>query len=251
MEYGKGKIEWIEFDSLEPYPHIIHGTFLRHGGTSKGKFSTLNAGDQVGDHPDCVKVNREEIRKVLDLPKIIYANQSHGTDIHQVTEKNRDEKVPVADALMTKEKGIGLAVVHADCQVAMFYDSKHDAVAIAHSGWKGLVKNFFAKVVSAMSQEFGTDPENLIACLSPSLGPDHAEYKNYKQDFPQEWWSSQVSPDHFDFWEISKKQLTQSGLRESHIEIFNVCTHCNPEEYFSYRRDKDTGRNATIIALKS
>jgi hypothetical protein len=250
MEYGKGKIEWIEFDLLEPYPHVVHGVFLRHGGTSEGRFSTLNVGEQAGDHPDSVKVNREAVRKAINVPKILYAHQTHGANVHRVTSKNGD-KVSPADALFTTEKNVGLAVTHADCQATVFYDPVHEAVAVAHAGWKGSAQNIYARVVEAMQRDIGTQPHNLIACISPSLGPDHAEYKNYKQELPEDFWSFQVKPLYFDFWEISKMQLTGCGILEKNIEISGVCTHCNPKDYFSYRRDKDTGRHATVVALKS
>jgi hypothetical protein len=249
MEYEKAKIEWIEFDLLEPYPHVLHGVFLRHGGTSEGKFSSLNTGESVGDHPDRVKVNRESIRKAVNVPKVVYAHQNHGANVHRVTAKNVD-KIPAADALFTTEKNLGLAVTHADCQAAILYDPVHEAVAVVHAGWRGNVQNIYARVAEAMQRDIGTQPQNLVVCISPSLGPDHAEYKNFKQELPEDFWSFQVKPSYFDFWAISRKQLNGCGILDKNIEISGVCTHCNPKDYFSYRRDKDTGRHATVVALK-
>lgn len=250
MEFGKEKIEWIEFDLLEQYPHIAHGVFLRQGGTSEKHFISLNLGENVGDHPDHVKVNRELVRKAVNVPKIIYANQNHGVNVHRVTQKNMD-KVPQADALFTTEKNVGLAVTHADCQATIFYDPVHEAIGIVHAGWKGSAQNIYARFFEAMHRDIGTQPHNVIVCMSPSLGPDHAEYKNYKQDFPEELWDFQVKPNYFDFWAMTKKQLTELGILEKNIEISEVCTYCNSKEYFSYRRDKETGRHATIVALKT
>jgi YfiH family protein len=249
MEFEKRKLEWLEFDLLEPFPHVVHGVFLRHGGASKAPFETLNVSSEVGDHPDTVKLNREMIRKTVDLPKIVYAQQTHGTNVHRVTSKNCD-KVPVADGLFTTEKNLGLAVTHGDCQGAIFYDPVHEAIAVAHCGWKGTAQNIYARVVTAMHQEIGTQAHNLIVCISPSLGPDHAEYKNYRQEIPQDLWSFQTKPNYFDFWAISKKQLNSCGIPEKNIEISELCTVCNQNDYFSYRTDKKTGRNATIAALK-
>jgi YfiH family protein len=242
-------MEWLEFDLLESFPHVVHGVFLRHGGVSKGPFATLNLSTEVGDHPDHVKLNRESVRKALDVSKILYAHQTHGNNVHRVTAKNAD-KIPAADALFTTEKNVGLAVTHADCQAAIFYDPVHEAIAVAHCGWKGTAQNIYARVVAAMHQEIGTQAHNLLVCISPSLGPDHAEYKNYKQEIPQDLWSFQVKPNHFDFWGMSKKQLTGSGILEKNIEMAGLCTVCNQSDYFSYRREKKTGRNVTIAALK-
>ncbi len=249
MEFEKRKLEWLEFDLLEPFPHVIHGVFLRHGGASKAPFETLNLSTEVGDHPDTVKVNREAVRKALGLPKIVFAHQTHGTNVHRVTAKNC-EKVPAADALFTSEKDLGLAISHGDCQGAIFYDPVHEAIAVAHCGWKGTAQNIYARVVSAMHQEIGTQAHNLIVCISPSLGPDHAEYKNYKHEIPQDLWSFQTKPNYFDFWAISKKQLNGCGIPEKNIEISDLCTVCNKSDYFSYRVDKKTGRNATVAGLK-
>ena len=250
MEFEKSKIEWIEFDLLEHYPHVVHGVFLRHGGTSEGKFGSLNTGESVGDHPDRVKVNRESIRKVINLPKIVYAHQTHGVGVQRVTAKTLD-KVPAADALFTTEKNIGLGVTHADCQAAVLYDPVHEAIAVVHAGWRGSAQNIYARTIEAMQRDIGTQPHNLLVCISPSLGPDHAEYKNYKHELPEDFWSFQVKSNYFDFWAISKKQLSQCGVVDKNIEISGVCTHCNPKDYFSYRRDKETGRHATVVALKS
>jgi YfiH family protein len=249
MDSKKRKVEWLEFDLLGSYPHVAHGVFLRHGGSSTDPFDTLNVSDHVGDHPDTVKINRETIRKIIGLPKIVFANQKHGTNVHRMTAKNGD-KIPNADALFTTEKNLGLAAIHADCQAAIFYDPVHEAIAVAHAGWKGSSQNLLSRVVTAMHQEIGTQAHNLIVCISPSLGPDHAEYKNYKHEIPQELWTFQTKPNYFDFWAISKKQLTACGIPEKNIEISELCTVCNQQDYFSYRAKKDTGRNATIVGLK-
>ncbi|HSX27009.1 MAG TPA: peptidoglycan editing factor PgeF [Chlamydiales bacterium] len=250
VEFEKAKVEWLEFDLLEEYPHVLHGVFLRHGGVSKQHFGTLNAGEGTSDAPDNVKVNREQVRKALGVQQVIYPHQTHGSNVHRVTAKNLD-KLPQADALFTTEKGIGLGITHADCQAAIFYDPVHEAVGVVHSGWRGSAQNIYARMLDAMRRDIGTQPQNLIVCISPSLGPDHAEFKNYKQELPQEFWSFQVKPTYFDFWAISRKQLAGAGVPDKNIEITSVCTYCNPKDYFSYRREKETGRHATVVALKS
>ena len=250
MEFEKAKMEWLEFDLLEPYPHVIHGVFLRHGGTSRGAFTTLNVGEGTSDHPDSVKVNREAVRKAVGVEHLVFPHQTHGTNVHRVTAKNLG-KAAQADALFTTEKNIGLAVTHADCQAAIFYDPVHEAVAIAHAGWRGSAQNIYARVVEALQRDVGTQPHNLIVCISPSLGPDHAEFKNYKQELPQDFWSFQTKPNYFDFWKISRKQLAACGIPEKNVEITEICTYCNSKDYFSHRRDKETGRHATVVALKS
>jgi YfiH family protein len=249
MEYEKTKLEWLEFDLLEEFPHVAHGVFLRHGGTSQDHFASLNMSTGVGDKSDNVKVNREQVRKALDIAQLVFPHQTHGTQILRVTGKNFDKTLQ-ADALFTTEKNIGLAVTHADCQAAIFYDPMHEAIAVVHAGWRGSVQNIYARTLDAMRREIGTQPQNVIVCISPSLGPDHAEFKNYKHELPQDFWSFMVKPNYFDFWAISRKQLAACGIPDNKIEITSICTYCNPNDYFSHRRDKDTGRHATVVAMK-
>lgn len=249
MEYDKAKMQWLEFDLLQAYPHVIHGVFLRHGGVSKGSMGTLNVGGSTSDAPQNVETNRELMRKALHVPKLIFPNQTHGMNVQRVTSKNID-KVPQADAVFTTEKNLALGVTHADCQAAIFYDPVHEAVAAVHAGWRGMAQNIYARTLEAMQREIGTQPQNLIVCISPSLGPDHAEYKNYKQELPQDFWAFQPKPNYFDFWAISRKQLSALGILDKNIEITEICTHCQSKDYFSHRREKDTGRHGTVVALK-
>ncbi len=248
MENAKDKLEWLEFDLLEPYSHVAHGVFTRHGGMSEEPFASLNVSASVGDHPDSVKVNREKIIKALELGHLVIPHLTHGIDVARVTADNVGQ-VLQADALFTTEKNIGIGVTHADCQAAFFYDPAHEAIAVAHSGWRGSVKNIYANVVETMKRELGTKPEELIVCISPSLGPDHAEFVNHEKELPKEFLAFQKNPNHFDFWEISKMQLTGAGVAAQNIEVAGICSFCREQDYFSHRRDKKTGRNASVISL--
>lgn len=249
MEYDKAKLEWLEFDLLEPYPHLAHGVFLRHGGTSSGACSTLDLGKETGGNPNQVKTNRELVRKAVGAQVVIFPEQNHGTHVERISAKNLN-RIPHADALFTTEKNVAIGVTHADCQAAIFYDPVHEAIAAVHAGWRGLSQNIYARTLEAMQRDIGTQPQNLIVCIAPSLGPDHAEFKNYKQELPQDFWPFQPKPNHFDLWAVARKQLSSLGILDKNIEITEICTHCNPKDYFSYRRDKETGRHGTVVALK-
>lgn len=212
MHFAKDKIEWLEYDLLKNFPQLSHGVFLRHGGTSEGSFASLNASDSVGDHPDNVKANRDLLLESSGLSKLIFLKLRHGSNVFHLKAEN--EKIPEADAAFTQEKNIGLVVTHADCQGALFYDPENEAIGICHCGWKGSVQNVYANLVNAMKAEIGTEPSNLLVCISPSLGPDHAEFVNYKKELPEDFWSFQTSPNLFDFWAISRKQLNGLGIPE-------------------------------------
>lgn len=150
---------------------------------------------------------------------------------------------------MTDEKNVGLMIKHADCQAAIFYDPLHHAVANVHCGWRGNVKNIYREIVEAMGQRYGSRPQDLLVGISPSLGPQASEFRNYIKELPKSFWEFQIKPLYFDLWEISKQQLMGCGILSHHIEIAKICTFSTPEDCFSYRREKRSGRHATIVAL--
>ena len=231
MHFEQSKIEWLEFDLLKEHPSVIHGSFLRHGGTSDGAFKSLNTSDSIGDKPEDVKVNRNLICEQLNLPHITFPRLVHGTKILRIDQDNCNTH-PEVDGVFTKEPNIGLAVTHADCQAAIFYDPESFTIGVVHAGWKGMVGNIYGEMVRTLKEEVSAKPENLIVCISPSLGPDHAEFKNYKKEFPEDFWSFQADPNYFNLWEIGKMQLTGSGVAEKNIEIEEICTFCNSKDYF-------------------
>lgn len=250
MENANDKLQWLEYDLLSSHPQLVHAVFTRHGGVSQKPFDSLNFSESVGDHPDCVKVNRERVRNALGLSALMVAHSVHGSDVAEITEKNQHLTHSV-DALITKETSIGLAVTHADCQAALFYDPVKQAIGIAHAGWRGSVQNIYSKTIDAMKGAFQSEPSDLMVCISPSLGPDHAEFKQYREELPESFWTFQVQPNFFNFWEISTMQLIQAGVHSKHIEIAGICSVCSSKDYFSHRSEKKTGRNASIIALRS
>lgn len=247
------QIQWLEFDLLADLPKVKHAVYLRHGGCSQGPFSSLNLGLHVGDHPENVYSNYRLIKShvqlgVPDWKKLIWGRANHGKTIKEAHDHSPQEIIDV-DGLITSTPGLTLMMKHADCQVALFYDPKHHAAANIHAGWRGSVANIYAETVQKMHSAFGSNPSELLVCISPSLGPDEAEFIHYRTELPEEFWNFQVRPTFFDFWSISEYQLQAAGILPHHIEIARLSTYSNALDYFSYRRDKVTGRHATCITL--
>ena len=250
----KGNIEWLEFELLANEPNIAHGVFLRHGGVSQGTFASLNAVRGSGDQEKNIQENRSLIRKTLQLDKLISAWHAHAAHLEHVTSPR--EEFLECDGLMTAQKNWGLLAVHSDCQAALFYDPICKAVASVHAGWRGQAQNIYQKAITKMSQVFGSKPQDLLACISPSLGPQNAEFINYRLELPEEFWQFQIKPTYFDLWAIAQHQLEACGILRHHIEIAKIDTYAHPEDFFSYRREKAKGRkekitggHGTVIAL--
>lgn len=226
----------------------------RHGGVSRFPFASMNISYGVGDNPHSVAINRGRIKKQLGIRSLLSAKQVHG-DACYIADKIllNDLEIDGYDALMTDQIGVALMIQQADCQAITLYDPTHSAIAAIHSGWQGSVLDIIGKTVRTMSEQYGTSAVNVQATISPSLGPCCAEFINHTRELPSSFLAFQAKENYFDFWQISKMQLMQVGLKEEHIEIAARCTSCS-SNYFSYRRacregDGRTGRCATIIAI--
>ena len=247
------EIEWLEFYLLSDIPTLKHAVFLRHGGYSEGVYGSLNTGFHVGDNPQHVRENMHLIQQQLksEIPKwrsCVWGRANHGKSIATVDEKSPEEIVDV-DGLLTKTPGVTLMMKHADCQVAIFYDPIHHAIANIHAGWRGSVANIYQEAIKSMKQRFGSNPADLLVCVTPSLGPDEAEFIHFQEELPKEFLPFQVRPTYFDFWAISEFQLKEEGVLPHHIEIARLSTYANSHDFYSYRRDKRTGRHATCMTL--
>ena len=247
-----GQISWLEFDILSDIPKLKHGVFLKPGGHSLGKFEGLNSSYLVGDEAEKVEQNLKlifgHLQQETNFKKAIYARGCHGTYVHTVYEYS-DLEVPSCDGLLTNLPGQVLLMKHADCQIALFYDPTNQCIANVHAGWRGFVAGIYPKTVELMRQKFNSNPANLLVAISPSLGPEHAEFINYKSEFPEEYWQFQVKPTYFDLWSASEYQLQKCGILPHHIEIAKICTYDNPKDFYSYRRSQVTGRHTTFISI--
>lgn len=241
-------IHWLEFEIFAPYPELKHGVFLRHGGCSDVPYGSLNVSYQGGDRYEDAMKNRETIAHCLQCPSVWLPILEHGKQVIEIT-SGWDER-PKADGLMTQQPGIGLLMSHADCQAAIFYDPVEKALANIHAGWRGNVLNIYAETVEQMQKRYGSLPENLMVGISPSLCPEHSEFINYRTELPKSFWRFEEKPNHFNLWEVSRWQLESVGIKPAHIEIAEMSTYANPNDFFSYRRDRLTGRHGTLAYLK-
>jgi polyphenol oxidase len=238
----------LEFELFSEFCHLEHGVFLRHGGVSQGEYASLNLSFGLGDDPEAVKENLRKVNQILQIPKLCWANQIHGNQMGLVDYAWENHEI-ACDGLATNHLNRGLMIHHADCQAAIFYDPRHHVVANVHCGWRGSVQNIYAAAVQKMKTTFGSNPEDLHVGISPSLGPQNAEFINYRTELPESFWEFQVRATYFDFWAISEKQLLECGVLKHHIQVAQICTYSNPKDCYSYRFNKIRGGHGTIAAL--
>ncbi len=238
------------FQSLITFP-VFHATFNRHGGASPAPWDSNNISFGLGDSSENVSANREQLKKRFGCNRLVSAKQTHGSRVYHVKEKPTDDlEVNGYDALITNQPGLGLMIQQADCQAVFLFDPEQKAAGIAHVGWRGSVADIIAETVFSMSQAFSTEPVDIFAAISPSLGPCCAEFVNHQTELPESLHSYQVRENFFDFWAISHDQLCAAGIRPENIQVAGICTCCD-QDYFSYRREKNTGRFASVLGIKA
>ena len=246
------KMVYFRYPNLFRKPQLIHGVFTRRGGLSKPPYHSLNTSYGVGDAQANVTGNLREIKKIMGADYLIFMNQTHGSDI-VVLRKGQytpTDNVPSADAMITNAPYIAIMVKLADCQGVIIFDPVKNVLANVHCGWRGNVKNIVKRVVIRMKKDFGSTESDLLAAISPSLGPCCGEFVSHKGIFPQTFRRFMVRKNFFDLWAISQWQLVSAGLRAENIEIAGICTRCRSDLFYSYRGEGKTGRFGVVAMLK-
>lgn len=251
----KTKILPLVAPHLSNFPTIRHGFFDRHGGISVLPYESNNVSFGVGDQESSVRQNRERIKESLGIPYLLSAHQVHGERVYSTAGRivDKDEEVEGCDALITSQDGVGLMIQQADCQAVLLYDPVKRVIGAIHCGWRGSVLGIVGKTIEEMTRDFKCQPKDIVAAVSPSLGPCCAEFINYRKELPESFCDFQVKEFYFDFWKITRKQLVDAGVKSEAIVAMEICTSCS-REYFSYRRSQReglqaTGRNCSIIVI--
>lgn len=245
-------LSWYSFDIFENYPELKHGVFTRQGGVSGPGGEDLHLAYNQWAPTTETKTNISRAEAVLKLPPVALAGQSHTANITVVYFRDHyhpgsaAEIRPKCDALVAPEAGVSLLVTVGDCQAVIIYDPLRQMLSLVHSGWQGSVQNIIGATVSQMV-DLGADPARMLVGISPSLGPCCAEFVNYRDELPESFQDFMVTENHFDFWAISRHQLSQKGVDPTRVEVARVCTRCS-SQFFSHRRG-EAGRFGLMAGI--
>ena len=213
----------------------------RVGGVSEGPYSSLNLGRKSGDDVDRVDENRRLVCAALgaDLEKLALNYQVHSDRVVRAVAGARGRR---ADGLWTDEPGLPILAMSADClPVALARaDAHRPAVAVLHAGWKGLL----AGIVEAGAQALG--PGTLAAAVGPGIGPCCYEVgEEVAAPFRERFGDDVLHEGRLDLWTSAERALRAAGVEQ--VDRFDRCTACEPETFFSHRRDAGrTGRQGVI-----
>lgn len=238
------RIEWIMPDWPAP-PSVRAASTLRSGGVSVGSYASLNLGGHVGDEPARVAENRRRLQSTLSLPaEPVWLNQVHDSEVVKADSLH----TRTADAAWTDEHGVVCAVLTADCLPILLCDRQGARVAAVHAGWRSLVGGVVEATVTALGD---TD---LLAWLGPAIGPKAFEVgEEVRQAFIKrlgdcdEAFSPANGRWRADLYALARQVLKRTGITAVYGGDF--CTYSDPTRFFSYRRDGQTGRMASLIWL--
>ncbi|WP_026957645.1 peptidoglycan editing factor PgeF [Aliagarivorans taiwanensis] len=216
-------------------------------GNSKGVYHSYNLGDHVGDSTADVASNREHFSSHLPASPC-WLNQVHSTVVVNAAEQSA---IPDADASIDRSGQRSCVVMTADCLPVLLCDRHATVVAAAHAGWRGLVNGVLENTVAAMRCQ----PEELLVWLGPAIGPEAFEvgaevreqFVNHSADAAEAFTAGEPGKYFANIQLLARQRLQALGITA--IYANQECTVRHSEEYFSYRRDGQTGRMAAAISL--
>ena len=259
-------VEYLTFPILEQTGMVRHLFSTRVGGVSKGIYSTMNLSYTRGDEKEAVDENFRRIAGVLGcvLDDIVCSDQTHTVNLRIVTGEDRGKGVLYPrdytdiDGLLTDEPGLVLATFYADCVPLYFVDTKKRAIALAHSGWRGTVARMGRCVTEKMKETYGTNPEDIVAAIGPSICQACYEVSEdvadaFAQEFCMDGQADEIliskggGKYRLDLWRANEIVLTEAGIPAEHIQVTDICTCHNSEYLFSHRASH--GRRGNLGAF--
>lgn len=267
MKINENKgVTYLTYPAFEKFPEFYHGFSTRLGGVSKGIYSSMNLSFTRGDEEEAVLENYRRIADAIgfSMEGIVCSDQTHTVHIRQVTEADKGKGVlqkkdyTDIDGLITNVPGITLTTFYADCVPLFFLDPVNKAAGLAHSGWRGTVGRMGEKMVRAMKDAFGSEPENLYAGIGPSICQDcyevsadvadrfREEFQGYEEDAGL-LYKTKPGKYQLNLWKANEIVLTEAGILREHISFPGICTCCNPEFLFSHRASQ--GKRGNLCAF--
>ena len=237
-----GDFPFYRFRNLSAYPELMH--FVSSG--------VKNIGFSDRENPEIIQHNRRSLAEAagFEVERLITARQVHSATVRIVT---------------AEEAGRGALdremVLSADCVPVLLFEPEKRVVAAVHAGWRGTAANIVVETVRVMQENFGCDPQRVVAAIGPSIGKCCFEVgeevaRVFQQLFPGNQaivgLGKQPGKYQVDLWEANRKELLACGVKNENIEVAGMCSVCHPDLFFSYRREGEkAGRFGAGIGMKS
>lgn len=255
-------IEALLADNLKELPGIRHGFFTRKGGVSTGNAASLNCGlSKYLDRGEALE-NRRRVAGHLGVEpdRLLSCDQIHSPDCLTITKVWNVDERPLADAMATKEKGIALGILTADCVPVLLADARAGVIGAAHAGWRGAISGVLENTLKAM-EELGASRKDIRAAIGPCIGQNSYEVG---PEFPASFLAEDPANEKlfrpafrsghymFDLPRYVLNKLQTLGVPD--VEPSLADTYADEERFYSYRRDsqrgeKQSGRLISVIVL--
>lgn len=252
--------ESITAPALQAMPGIAHGFFTRRGGVSDGLYASLNCGPGSADKPENVAENRRRVAAALGAATLASLYQVHGRDVITVDEGYDAGTRPKADGMVSRQRGVALGILSADCTPVLFADSEAGVVGACHAGWRGALAGITDATLQAMLA-LGADRNRIRAAIGPTIRQASYEVSEpFRSAFTaadtanQDFFGPGKRPGHwqFDLPGYLARRLERAGVAFADL---GLDTLSDSDRFFSYRRitlagEPDYGRQISAIALR-
>ncbi|HZC04630.1 MAG TPA: peptidoglycan editing factor PgeF [Ktedonobacterales bacterium] len=262
---------YLLYEHMSGEANLRHGVFTRKGGHSAPPFDGLNVALTTGDDPASARRNQTVVAQTVGLP-LVSARIMHGNQVCLVERASNEESLDEmrarlrhtpADAMITAEPGLGLFWGFGDCAPILLYDPRHKVIALAHGGWRGAAGAIGPRTISAMTERFGSRPEELLAGVGPAIQAccyrvDETVRQTFAAEplahesavFTQRLDAEGQPALYLDVTESNARQLLAAGVRPERLEVAPFCTGCAEDLFYSHRmRRHADGRFAVVIGL--
>jgi YfiH family protein len=291
----KGKIAPLQIAEWQTkYPWLMHGFSTRLGGLSTvyqpgSKRRDLNLGFTTSDSMANVQQNRQRFINAIagdrgtgETPSLVTLKQIHSSLIRELrTDAQPNLK---GDGLLTRQPGVLLGILTADCIPVLVADTRRRIVAAFHAGWRGTLARIVENGIGRMRAEFGSRPQDMTAAIGPGIGQCcYAVGEDLRFEFESQFaygpslfrevydsdpirekypllfltarapGHSNIGPSlHLDLHEANRRQLLDAGVLQNAIHSVDACTSCHPDQFFSHRAQQGfTGRMMSVIGVKA
>lgn len=284
------KLGWLVhgFSTRQGGASSLDGNPRGNRSNKKIRPRVLNLGFTDWDSRENVTANRTKFFRAIDADKmpVVTLRQIHSDIVHCVNAAgaNHGSQTSAADALITREPGVLLVVQIADCVPILLADTKTRSVAAVHSGWRGTLRRIAEKTLGRMQIEFGTRPEDVVAAIGPAIGrccyevgsdvarEFHSQFAGAREWFDgpfdslaagendPNWlpWLTMMPPGHqpptptvqLDLLAANRAILEGAGVNPGRISCSDFCTACRTNLFFSYRKERATGRLMAAIGIR-
>ena len=213
-------------------------------------------------HAFCTRfVGEEGAAAALGIPpgRLLTLRQVHGAEVLIYEENTRAALTyPLPyDAVITDKKRVALGIWTADCLSILMVDRSKRIIAAVHAGWQGIWRGVIERTVNEMMKTFASSPADILAGIGPGIGPccyevgtDVVSLFQNSHDTPDQLIQEREGRTYLDLSRAAQLELSKVGISLDNIETIPLCTCCREDLFFSFRRDKNPGRQLSFIMLK-